>query len=98
MTLEEIKNYFPVVFGHFGIAVAVTTLYAPYMEQTILIFVYVLLALVLTSLNWYRKVIGTRVVWGLMCAIISFLLLTGVLEAGQANYNKNSKECFLVYY
>lgn len=63
-------------------------MYVPYMEQSILIILYDALAVVLVGLNWKRKVIAVRVTWGMMCAIITFLMLTGVLEAGQANFNK----------
>lgn len=73
-------------------------MYVPYMEQSILIILYDAFAVVLVGLNWKRKVIAVRVTWGMMCAIITFLMLTGVLEAGQANFNKITGECFLVHY
>lgn len=98
MTIAEIENYFPVVFGHFAIGAAFTIMYSPYAEQSIAIIVYIVLAILLMLVNAKRKVKTTRFVWGVMCLIICFLVMSGLLEVGQANYNKMEKECFSVGY
>jgi hypothetical protein len=33
-----------------------------------------------------------------MCLLICFLIISGVLEVGQANFNKMRQECFSVNY
>jgi hypothetical protein len=33
-----------------------------------------------------------------MCLLVCFLVMSGLLEVGQANYNKMEKECFSVGY
>ncbi len=88
VTIEEVQSYFPIVFGHFSIASTLAITYSPYAEQSIATFVYILLGILLVIVNSKRKIKTTRVVWGFMCFIICFLAMSGLLEVGQANYNK----------
>lgn len=98
VTIEEVESYFPIVFGHFAIACAFSIMYSPYAEQSIAAVSYVFLALILTILNAKRRVKLTRAVWGLMSIIVCFLVMSALLEVGQANFNKIENDCFAVNY
>lgn len=98
VNIDEVMNYFPIVFGHFAVASALAITYSPYAEQSIATLVYILLSLLLVFVNSKRKTKTTRVVWGIMCFVICFLVMSGLLEVGQANYNKLQQECFSVGY
>ncbi len=88
VTIEEVQSFFPIVFGHFSIAAALAITYSPYAQQSIASVLYILLSLILVVVNGKRKIKTTRFVWGVMCVIICFLTMSGLLEVGQANYNK----------
>jgi amino acid permease len=81
-------SYFPIVFGHFAIACAFSIQYSPYAEQSLAVIFYIILALVLVYVNSKRKVKLTRVIWGVMCFLVCFLVMSGLLEVGQSNFNK----------
>jgi hypothetical protein len=98
VTLEEVMSYFPIVFGHFAIACAFSIQYSPYAEQSLAVILYIILAFVLVYVNSQRKVRLTRVIWGLMCFLVCFLVMSGVVEVGQSNFNKVRQECFSVNY
>jgi amino acid permease len=49
--------------------------------------VYILFSFFLLLANSKRKIKTTRVIWGFMCFVICFLMMSGLLEVGQANYN-----------
>lgn len=63
-------------------------MYSPYAEQSIAMVVYILFSLILVYVNAKRKTKTTRFIWGFMCLVICFLVMSGLLEVGQANYNK----------
>jgi uncharacterized membrane protein len=96
--VAELENFFPIVFGHFAVAEAMSIIYSPYAEQSIASIVYVVLFLIMFVTNLKRKIIATRIVWGLMIALLLFVMSTAILELGQANHNKVTNECFSVTY
>lgn len=73
-------------------------MYSPYMEQTIAAVVYIVLGVIVAFANAKRKVKLTRAVWICMCIINFFLVMSSLLEVGQANFNKLDKECFAMGY
>lgn len=91
VTVEELESYFPTVFGHFAIAIAFCIMYSPYTEQTIAAVLYIILGIVAMVVNAKRKIKATKIVWGIMCFIIFFLIMSSLLEVGQANFNKIDK-------
>ena len=98
VTIEEVESYFPIVFGHFAIAAAFSIMSSPYAEQSIAAVLYIILGVMLTVVNAKRKVKATRIIWGFMCFLVFFLVMSALLEVGQANFNKIEKECFSVGY
>ena len=73
-------------------------MYSPYTEQTIAAVLYILLGVLVMVTNAKRKTKATKVLWGIMCFIVFFLVMSSLLEVGQANFNKIDQECFAVGY
>lgn len=63
MTLSEIEAYFPIVYGHFAIAMALSIMYTPYAEQSIACILYMALTIPLMIVNAKRYEKSTLVVW-----------------------------------
>lgn len=63
VTLEEVQEYFPVVYGHFAVAAGLSIMYTPYAEQTIAMLFYVLLSVPLMVCNASRSNKCTLVIW-----------------------------------
>jgi hypothetical protein len=55
VTLEEIEGHFPIVYGHFAVAMGLSIMYTPYAEQSIACFVYMLLTIPLLAVNARRS-------------------------------------------
>lgn len=81
-------NYFPIVFGHFAIGSCFSIAYSPYAEQSIATVLYIIFAIIMLYVNSKRHIKTTRVIWGIECFLICFLVMSGLLEVGQANFNK----------
>ena len=64
VTVLEIEAFCPIVIGHYSIAVAISILYSPYMEQSISMIVFTILGIVLMILNAKRCIIAAFVIWG----------------------------------
>lgn len=77
---------------------AFSIMYSPYFEQTLAAFVYLVLCGLVHVANSNRKVKTTRLIWVMMCGVIFFLIMSALLEVGQANFNKIENECFAVGY
>jgi hypothetical protein len=54
VALEEIEEYFPIVFGHFAVAMGLSIMYTPYAEQSIACLLYLLLTIPLLVVNARR--------------------------------------------
>jgi hypothetical protein len=63
VTLAEIEQYHSIVYGHFAIAVGLSTMYTPYFEQSIAILLYSLLTIPLMLANSKRMERTTRGFW-----------------------------------
>ena len=63
VSLEEVKEYFPIVYGHFAVAMGISIMYSPYAEQTLSAMLYVLLTVPLLIANFSRRKYCTRFVW-----------------------------------
>jgi hypothetical protein len=87
VTLEEVQAFFPIVFGHFAIACTFSIEYSPYAEQSIAVILYVILCLALVLTNAQRRLRLTRTIWGCMCFLICFLVMSGLIEVGQSSFN-----------
>lgn len=54
VSLQEVEHYFPIVFGHFAVAMGASVMYSPYAEQTIAAFLYMVLTVPLLLANAKR--------------------------------------------
>ena len=98
MTLSEIENYSPIVFGHFSIAVGLSIMYTPYAEQTMACLIYVVLSVPLLFCNAGRHRKCTMIMWSVMAAMVMFMLSCGLLEVGQSNWDRINNTCFALEY
>jgi hypothetical protein len=63
VTLSEIESYFPIVYGHFAVAMGLSIMYTPYAEQSIAQILYMLLTIPLLIVNAKRYAKSTYFVW-----------------------------------
>lgn len=105
VTISEVETYFPIVFGHFAVAMAASIMYSPYAEQSIAAIFYFVLTIPLLLANARRYNRTTLVIWGckymvnlVMTFIIMFIMTCALLEVGQSNWDYINFTCFATEY